>query len=695
MTPHPASAPAAPAAAAAAGGTGAGAETTPIRVLLVEDSAIDAAHVKVLFRRIKARPHVVEWRATAAEALAEARAGGYDVGLFDQFLSPSTGIELLGQLRREGIDLPVILFTGLGLEELDQAALAAGASDYLSKLELDPTRLERSIRYAVNHARTLAELRASQAQLQLFMRSVPCAVCIHDAAGGILFENEIFHRGFSVAAVQAAARQQPGASAVPLQLGERHWLATLFPMVDRAGRHLSGIAAIDVTQRVEAETELRRTTEFLSGVLATLPVAVTRIDERAVVREAKGQALADFPGAGGELAGRSVFDMLPGTERPIREALGGAAVNFPVTVFPGGKPKHLENYYRFDRARGAGAMGFAIDVTARVEAERLIKQQSQLLNGLLANLPMIVGRLDPYGYVVEVEGEQLAKYGMTRSALVGHPLAALYPQLQPAVAAALRGGAVNSLLTAQVDGAEWFADFFIFADREGGRGALFFGCDISQRKLIERELLRIGDAEKNRIGSDLHDGLGQCLTGISCLSAALRDRLRQGERPEADDAATISGLVQEAIVQTRALARGLSPVQLETNGLEAALEDLTFHLQRLHNVECRFVAAGACDVPPPVGLHLYRIAQEATTNALKHAQARRIVVTADFAAPAKVLRIEDDGVGFDPGAETGRGSGLSLMRYRAAMIGGTLAIVSQPGAGTRIACRFVTTPAKP
>ncbi len=693
MTPPPVPSPAEPASGAAAAGPAVG--TAPIRVLLVEDSEIDAAHAKVLFRRITARPHHVEWRTTPAEALAEARTGTYDVGLFDQYLGHETGLDLLRQLRHEGIELPVILFTGLGLDELDQAALAAGASDYLSKLELDPTRLERSIRYAVNHARTLAELRASQAQLQLFMRSVPCAVCIHDAAGEVLFQNEIFARDFSVADVQAASARHPAASAVPLQLGDRHWLATRFPMVDRAGRHLSGIAAIDVTQRVEAETELRRTTEFLSGVLATLPVAVTRIDERAVIREARGQALADFAGGGDALGGRSVFDVLPGTETPIREALGGAAVNFPVTVLAGGKPKHLENYYRFDRSRGAGAMGFAIDVTARVEAERLIKQQSQLLNGLLANLPMIVGRLDPYGYVVELEGEQLAKYGITRSALVGHPLAALYPQLQPAVAAALRGGAVNSLLTAQLDGTEWFADFFIFSDRESGRGALFFGCDITQRKLIERELLRIGDAEKNRIGSDLHDGLGQCLTGISCLSAALRDRLRQEDRAEAEDAATIAGLVQEAIVQTRALARGLSPVQLETNGLEAALEDMTFHLQRLHNVECRFVGVGVCELPPPVGLHLYRIAQEALNNALKHARARRIVVTADFAAPAKVLRIEDDGCGFDPAADNGRGSGLSLMRYRAAMVGGTLAIVSQPGAGTRIACRFVTPPAQP
>src|SRR5690606_7063381 len=114
--------------------------------------------------------------------------------------------------------------------------------------------------------------------------------------------------------------------------------------------------------------------------------------------------------------------------------------------------------------------------------------------------------------VVEAEGQNLEKYGLTPSTLVGQNLAQRFSQLKPAVNEALRGGTANSLLTARHEGTEWFADMFLFFDHEFGRGALFFGIDITQRKLIERELLRVSDAEKNRIGSDLHDGLGQYLT---------------------------------------------------------------------------------------------------------------------------------------------------------------------------------------
>jgi signal transduction histidine kinase len=173
------------------------------------------------------------------------------------------------------------------------------------------------------------------------------------------------------------------------------------------------------------------------------------------------------------------------------------------------------------------------------------------------------------------------------------------------------------------------------------------------------------------------------------LSAALRDKLQAHHRPEANDAATISSLVQEAIAQTRALARGLCPVQLETSGLETALEDLTFQVQRLHGLECEFEPRGTVDVETSVALHLYRIAQEAINNAIKHASPKRIKVTADFSRDNKILCIEDDGCGFDPDVEPGPSSGMSLMPYRAAMIGGTLTVTSQLNVGTKVECRFI------
>lgn len=666
----------------------AGAKT--IRVLVLDDNEDDFAFVKVLLAKGLTSNYQLDWAPTEEAALAAVQRGGYDVGLFDYKLGGTTGLEILRTLHAQQCEMPIILLTGSENPELDQAALDAGAADYLCKGSLDTTRLERAIRYSISHAQMLSALRESQAQLQLFMRSVPCAVCIHDSTGALLFQNDIFARHFSVEAI--LSQQNASSSAGPTHYfnANRHWLISSFPMVEKTGRHLQGIAAIDITTRINAEEALRKTSEFLNGMLATLPVAVARLDEQAIIREARGQALSGLGLREEELAGAGIGSLFPDSTDAIRRALAGQSVNFTSEIKQGGKTSHFENYFRFDRSRGSGAMGFSIDITGRVEAEKLIKQKSQLLNGLLENLPMIVGRLDPDGTIVEAQGEKLEGYGMTPASMVGQRLAEFYPQLKPAVVEALEGGAVNSVLTARHARGEWFADFFIFFDRELGRGALFFGTDITQRKVIERELLRVSDAEKNRIGSDLHDGLGQYLTGISCLSAALRDKLQVQKKPEAEDAATISSLVQEAIAQTRALARGLCPVQLETSGLETALEDLTYQVQRLHGLECNFVStgpAGMCETS--VAIHLYRIAQEAITNAIKHASARRITVALDFSKENKTLCIEDDGCGFDPKVEHGPSSGMSLMPYRAAMLGGTLTVTSQPNAGTRVECRFV------
>lgn len=662
-----------------------------IRVLVLDDNEDDFAFVKILLNKSLVYAYQLEWAPTEKDALEAMRRAPFDVGLFDYKLGGTTGLEILRTLQRQQIDMPVILLTGSENPEIDQAALDAGAADYLCKSSLDTTRLERAIRYSISHAQMLSAVRESQAQLQLFMHSVPCAVCIYDEAGGtVLFQNDIFKNHFTVQAV-IEARQNSAGGKGPAQYSHanRHWLITEFPMVERTGRNLQGVAALDITTRIEAEEALKKTSEFLNGVLATLPVAVARVDENAIIRESRGHALSALGLRDNELSGASIYSLFPKSTPSINKALAGESVNFLAEIKHAGKTYHFENYYRFDRNRGAGAMGFSIDVTARVEAERIIKQKSQLLNGLLTNLPMIVGRLDPKGVIVEAQGDKLAKYGMGPESMVGQSLAELYPQLKPAVAEALRGGAVNSVLTVRDEDREWFADMFLFFDHETGKGALFFGCDITQRKLIERELLRVSDAEKNRIGSDLHDGLGQYLTGISCLSAALRDKLQVQTRPEAEEANTISSLVQEAIAQTRALARGLCPVQLETSGLETALEDLTFQVQRLHGIECQFEPQGHVDVETTAAIHLYRITQEAINNAIKHAGAKRITVRADFSKDNKLLVIEDDGCGFDPSMEHGPSSGMSLMPYRAAMIGGTLTVTSQPNAGTKVECRFV------
>src|SRR5581483_9556954 len=144
-----------------------------VRVLVLDDNEDDFAFVKILLGKSLACSYELTWAPTEAAALAAVRSGSFDVGLFDYKLGGTTGLEILRTLQTQQCDMPVILLTGSENPEIDQAALDAGAADYLCKGALDTTRLERAIRYSISHAHMLSALRASQAQLQLFMRSVP------------------------------------------------------------------------------------------------------------------------------------------------------------------------------------------------------------------------------------------------------------------------------------------------------------------------------------------------------------------------------------------------------------------------------------------------------------------------------------------------------------------------------------------
>lgn len=249
--------------------------------------------------------------------------------------------------------------------------------------------------------------------------------------------------------------------------------------------------------------------------------------------------------------------------------------------------------------------------------------------------------------------------------------------------AALRAGAVDFLAKGALDPVHLERAVRYALRQAEMRAAL---------RASQRRLLTVTDAEQQRIGADLHDGLGQQLTGLSCLAAALRERLKREAPGAAAQAETIARLANDAIAQARALARGLCPVQLENDGLVLALEEMAAHARTLHGIEARFVVQGD---PPQcdhlAAMHLYRIAQEAVHNAVRHGKARHVDITLTSRQREHRLLITDDGCGFAPAAhERAPGGGLRLMGYRAAMIGGVFSADSEPGRGARITCHFTT-----
>ena len=211
--------------------------------------------------------------------------------------------------------------------------------------------------------------------------------------------------------------------------------------------------------------------------------------------------------------------------------------------------------------------------------------------------------------------------------------------------------------------------------------------DITERKRLEKEILEISDQERRRIGQDLHDGLCQHLAGIELMSQVLEQKLAGKSKADAARVGEISRHVRDAIGQTRSLARGLSPVTLESEGLASALQELAANAEKMFGLRCRVAAAQSGHVrPAAVDTHLYRIAQEAVSNAFKHGKAQELEIRLEAPAEATVLTVTDDGGGIAEPPPRNQGMGLRIMEYRAGIIGGALTIGKNPAGGTTVRC---------
>jgi PAS domain S-box-containing protein len=215
--------------------------------------------------------------------------------------------------------------------------------------------------------------------------------------------------------------------------------------------------------------------------------------------------------------------------------------------------------------------------------------------------------------------------------------------------------------------------------------------DISAKRRLEKEVAKASTYEQERIGQEIHDGLGQRLTGVSLLATTLRNELIEHELAEAETAKEIVEQLHQAIHEVRTIAHGLSPLPLMLGGLEDALARLADDTQFTTGIDCRFhsqVSETPLIEDRTVAMQLYRIAQEAVHNAVKHAHARTITLALDVKDGLPELVIEDDGVGIQLDDDAGEGIGLRIMRYRASIVGCNLTIESVPDRGTCIRCSF-------
>jgi len=213
---------------------------------------------------------------------------------------------------------------------------------------------------------------------------------------------------------------------------------------------------------------------------------------------------------------------------------------------------------------------------------------------------------------------------------------------------------------------------------------------LEERRQLEKDIVSVSEHEQQRIGQDLHDGICQQLAAIGCAARVLAEDLQAQGVQSAHDASLIEGSLQQVVMEARDLARGIFPVHVDRSGLAAALVDLGRMTSRLTGTP--IIVSECVEVPldaPEVSMHLYRIAQEAVSNAVKHSGATEVHVETSLTGDWLELCVEDNGRGMPAKKDTpDEGMGLRTMHYRAQVLQAILTIKQRAQGGTRVSCRL-------
>ena len=344
--------------------------------------------------------------------------------------------------------------------------------------------------------------------------------------------------------------------------------------------------------------------------------------------------------------------------------------------------------------------GVGVDVTELKRTEQAFQEERNVLSAILDTVGALVVVLDHAGRIVRFNRACEQTSGFSFEEVKGKPF--LEVLLAPdererfgAMFERFRAGRpieeFERYWTTR-DGSRRFISWStrVLATGNGSAGyVIATGVDRTERKQLEQAILETSVREQRRIGQDLHDGLGQHLTGVAFLSKVHEQKLADKSVPEAADAAKIVGLVNEAIYKTRQLARGLLPVLSDSFGLMSTLQQWAGEVEELFHIECRFQCEEpVLDLDETCATHLYHVAQEAVHNAIEHGRATHIVIGLSAGEGEGVLTILDNGCGIPEVLPNHSGIGLRIMKYRAGMIGGALRVERAARHGTLITCTF-------
>lgn len=330
--------------------------------------------------------------------------------------------------------------------------------------------------------------------------------------------------------------------------------------------------------------------------------------------------------------------------------------------------------------------------------EEAIDQQAETFQILAQTAREGIILADTAGIIQFVNPAAEKIFGYRRGELTGENVRRLMPSehgqahdgymknyLQTGIARIIGTG--RQLTAVRKDGSR-LPIYLSIGDIKTSHSRLFAGVimDISEQQQLQREILEIPVSEQRRIGQELHDGLGQQLTGLGLLATSL---VNKASKPEFELATRLAAGLQEAISQVRALSRGLMPVDIDSEGFTNSLENLVANIRAQSDTEIDLEIRQRIRVADSIAaLHLYRITQEAINNAIKHAHASRISIEVGILDGRGYLSVEDDGIGFPRSIEKIQGLGLRIMKHRCSLIDADCTIGSSHAEGTRIKCYF-------
>jgi PAS domain S-box-containing protein len=458
----------------------------------------------------------------------------------------------------------------------------------------------------------------------------------------------------------------------------------------------------DVTERRRMEIALRESESQYRTIIDTSHEGIWAVDDESRTTYVNRRAAEMLGYEPEEILGRSVFDFMDESlheeGRQIRERRrAGAKEQFDFRL------RHRDGSDIWvtvaaspivDRAGTVtGALHMIADVTARRRAEHALRESEMRVRALLDAHPDLILRLTRDGRYLDLHctDKRLARFlPCPPEDFIGKNVGELF---EPAFAREHERLRRRALATGEVQRWEYVrhvhgSDLYLEARfvKSGDHEVVVTVRDITHRVELEREVIASSERERTRIGHDLHDGLAQLLIGVKLMLETLTDKLAVGGSPLRDDARRAAQLVTRAISQTSELAQGLSPIR-KGGRLCDALKHLATQSELLLGIQCSIVSV---ELPPALdegaATHLYRIVQEAITNAVKHGKAATVEVACKRQKHQLVVTISDNGSATTEVASDHGGMGTHIMRYRARSIGGDLTIAARPEGGTVVTC---------